>query len=335
MAREGQAFSVNRRSFSWATVGMLVAPRLAIGQASKVVRRIGVLDSGGAETPAQIWQRAEPLRALGWVEGQNLHVERRYGDSLPPEQLQPLAEELLQAQVEIIVTWGTPAALAAKSATTTIPIIFSVGDPVIVGLVASFARPGGNLTGISIAGSEAVAKYLSVVKELVPGLQRIGLLWDVGNPYARAIRGQFENICQFLGLLPVFADISLTSDVYDAVAQLAQQRAQALVLPYIDIVAHRAGEIADAAMSRRLPIMTQDLQIVRVTGALMAYNRSEAEFHRMRAYYIDRILRGAKPADLPVQQPTSFELAINLKTARALGITVPQSLLLRADEVIQ
>src|SRR5215469_9263971 len=201
MARDHRANSTSRRSFCWTLAGVFVAPVIAIAQASKV-RRIGVLEpSAGPSTPDDLTQ-AEALRQLGWVEGQNLHVERRFANGRL-EALQPLAEELVRAQVEIIVTGGTPATLAAKRATTTIPIVFrAAGDPVLLGLVASLARPGGNVTGYSLANPEVTAKYLSLLKELLPRLQRIGVLWDAGNPYVRATRGQFEHICQSLGLVP-------------------------------------------------------------------------------------------------------------------------------------
>src|SRR5262252_4575843 len=192
---------MSRRSFCWTLAGVLATPGIAIAQASKVVRRIGVLESGSPETPEDIYEQAKPLRQLGWMEGQNLRVERRY-DNGRFEALQPLAEELVRAQVEIIVTGGTAATLAAKRATTTIPIVFrAAGDPVLLALVASLARPGGNVTGYSVANPEVTAKYLSLLKELLPRLQRIGVLWDAGNPYARAVRGQFEQVCRSLDLV--------------------------------------------------------------------------------------------------------------------------------------
>jgi len=242
---------------------------------------------------------------------------------------------LVREQVEIIVTWGTSTALAAKRATKTIPIVFTVGDPVLLGLVASLARPGGNLTGISQAGPETIAKGLSVLKELLPGLQRIGVLWDAVNPYARASRGQFGQVCQSLGLAPIIVEIGAASGIGGVIAQLAQRRVQAVVLPNHDIIFQRRLEIVDASISHHLPTMAQSRDIVTEAGALLSYQWSPVEHDRMRAEYIDRILRGARPADLPVQQPTKFVLVINLKTARALGLTIPKDLLLRADEVIQ
>jgi putative tryptophan/tyrosine transport system substrate-binding protein len=332
MAQDRRALS--RRDFCRTLAGVLVAPARAIAQSSRAVRRIGVLYPGKPNTPEEIRKEAEPLRELGWVEGQNLHVERRY-DNGRSEALRALAEELVRAKVEIIVTLGTPATLAAKRATTTIPIVFSAGDPVVLGLVASLARPGGTLTGISQASPEVTAKYLSLLKELLPGLQRIGVLWEVGHPYFRATRGQLEHVCQSLGLVPIIVEIGAAGEIAGAMAQLERQHAQALVVGIGGFTWDHRLEIVNAATKQRLPTMTDDSQYVREAGALIAYTRSQVEDDRLLAEYIDRILRGAKPADLPVRQPTKFELVINLKTAKALGITVPQSLLVRADEVIQ
>jgi putative ABC transport system substrate-binding protein len=278
--------------------------------------------------------QADALRELGWVEGQNLQVERRY-DNGRSEEEQALIEELVRARVELIVTNGTPATRAAKRATTTIPIVFeSAGDPVLLGLVASLARPGGNVTGYSIAGPEVTAKSLSVLKELLPGLQRVGVLQDAGDPYKLATRGQFEQVCQSLHLVPVIVEIEKAGQIGGSIEELTRQHVQALMLDD-NVVGDKAKEIVDAATKHGLPTIAPHDAMVRQSGALCSYGSTWDELFRRRAEYIDRILRGAKPADLPVQQPTKFELVINLKTARALGLTIPQSLLLRADEVIQ
>jgi putative ABC transport system substrate-binding protein len=332
MAPDHGAYSKSRRSFCWTLASVLVAPGVAVAQASKV-RRIGVLEIGEPDTPEYIRKEAEPLRALGWVEGQNLLVERRYANDRY-EALQALAEELVRAKVEIIVTGTTSATDAAKRATTTIPIVFGAADPVRFGLVASLARPGGNLTGVSLASLDVAAKQLSLLKELLPRLQRIGVLSLAGNPYNRAGQpGQLDDIYQSLGLVPIDVEIDAAGEIGGAFQQLVERRAQALVLSG-GIWEHRL-EIVDAAMKNGLPTLAINPDIVREAGALIAYGPTDAEILRLRAEYIDRILRGAKPADLPVQQPTKFELVINLKTARALGLTIPKDLLLRADEVIR
>lgn len=211
-----------------------MAPGVAIAQLSKAVRRIGVLGPGAPELDTSEWRRsqAEPLEKLGWVEGKNLQVERRY-DNGRPEELQRLAEELVRAKVEIIVTSGTPATLAAMHATSTIPIVFrTAGDPVLLGLVASLARPGGNVTGYTEVVSEVTAKQLSMLKELLPSVQRIGVMWDAGNPYIRATRGQFERVCQSLGLVPIIVEISAAGEADGVIAQLVRKLYQRSPRPY-------------------------------------------------------------------------------------------------------
>jgi len=339
MARDHKGVLLpSRRSFCSTLIGVLVAPSVALAQASKAVRRIGWLGSGAPATPEEIWREAEPLRELGWVEGQNLRVERRY-DNGRAEALQPLAEELVRAQVEIILTNGTPATVAAKRATSTIPILIEwSGDPVLLGLVASLARPGGNVTGYTQASPELYAKHLSLLKELLPRLQRIGVLMPVGpvgNPYYRAASGQLQDSCQLLGLDAVFVEVAGGREIVGAIAQLVREHAQALMLPSEAFFYEHRFEIVGAATTRGLPTISDYDIMVREAGALMSYSASEVEHNRIRAEYIDRILRGAKPADLPVRRPAKFELVINLKTARALELPIPKELLLRADEVIQ
>jgi len=329
MAQDRRALS--RRDFCRTLAGVLVAPARALAQSSGAVRRIGVLNPGKPNTPEEIRKEAEPLRELGWVEGQNLHVERQY-DNGQPEKLQALAEQLVRANVEIIVTTGTGATLAAKRATTTIPIVIrSSGDPVLLGLVASLARPGGNVTGFSVAGPEVFAKELSLLKELLPRLERIGLMSEVGNQYVRATRSQVDQLCQSAHLVPTFAEIGAAGEIDAAMVQLVRQRVQAVVLESSAFMIDHGVEIVGAATKHGLPTMALEEE----GGPLIIYSPTDAEASRVRADYIDRILRGAKPADLPVRQPTQFELIINLKTAKALGITVPQSVLVQAAQVIQ
>ena len=323
---------MSRPRFGHILAGIVVAtPTMAIGQASKI-RRIGVLEPGMPETPDQILTQAEPLRELGWVEDQNLIVERRYGKE-EREALQPLAEELVRARVEIIVTAGTPATLATKQATTTIPIVFRyAGDAVRSGLIASLARPGGNVTGYSGESTELTAKQLSLLKELLPQLRRVGILEPVGNPYFRQLLSQFQQDCQSLGFEAVSVEITPASKIDAVIAELVRQHAEALVVPSQGAAAQHGLEIVETATKYGLLTMSNtDYKL----GALITYSPTSDEQNRIRAYHIDRILRGAKPADLPVRQPTKFVLVINLKTAKALGLAIPKELLLRADEVIQ
>jgi putative tryptophan/tyrosine transport system substrate-binding protein len=334
MARARTAYSMSRRRLCWTLAGILAAPGIATGQAPRV-RRIGVLEPGIPETPDAIWSQAKPLRELGLVEGQNLLVERRYGNE-EREALQPLAEELVRARVDIIVTAGTPATLAAKHATTTIPIVFRyAGDAVRSGLVASLARPGGNVTGYSGESTELAGKQLSLLKDLLPQLRRVGVLEPVGNPYFRQLLRQFQQVCQSLGLEAVAVEITPASKIDAVIAELVRQHAEALVVPSQGAASQYRLEIFEIATKYGLPTMSNNDYMVQEGGALITYSPTSDEQDRIRAYHIDRILRGAKPADLPIRQPTKFVLIVNLKTARALGLTIPTELLLRADEVIR
>ena len=314
--------------------GIVAAPLALKAQTAPAVRRIGFLTSGARPTYDDLYEGDAPLRALGWVEGKNLIVERRYANG-KAELLRPLAEELVRLDVELIVTFGTDDTLAAKNATRTIPIVIkSAGDPARSGLVASLARPGGNITGYSIISPELNAKRLALLRELLPGVQRIGWLENSTNPYYRAARKELEQACRSLGIQPIFVQVAAAAEVRDAVAEAAHQHAQALFVPVDTLFYENRAEIMHAALKHVLPTMAQRIT-VQEDGALIAYDPTLAEESDRNAAFIDRILRGAKPADLPIEQLTKFELVINLKTAKALGITIPPSLLLRADEVIQ
>jgi putative ABC transport system substrate-binding protein len=313
--------------------GIIAAPLASKAQIAPAARRIGFLGSGARPTTVELYEGDAPLRALGWVEGKNLIVERRYANG-KAELLRPLAEELVRLNVELIVTFGTDATFAAKNATTTIPIVIkSAGDPARTGLVASLARPGGNITGYSIISPELNAKRLALLRELLPGVQRIGWLENSTNPYYRATRKNLEQAYRSLGIQPIFVEVA-ASEVQDAVAEAARRRAQALFVPVDTLFYENRAEIMRAALKHALPTMAQRIT-VQEDGALIAYDPTLAEENDRNAAFIDRILHGAKPADLPIEQPTKFELIINVKTAKALGITIPPSLLLRADEVIQ
>ena len=326
---------MDRRMFIDAVTASIVAvPVVALAQEVATVRRIGVLDINSPETQAERDQAFAPLRALGWVEGKNLLVERRYG-SRKVELLRPFAEELVRLKVEIIGTVGTQATLAAKDATKTIPIVIWVAwDPVRTGLVASLSRPGGNVTGLSLLGPEIDAKRLSLLRELVPGLQRVGVLQTANLYYNRAGRSDFEQACQSVGVQPIFFEVATQGEVENAIAEMARRGAQALIVPGEPLFYENPVPVMAAALRLALPTVSGALKIM-AEGALVSLSYSDAEQYEVFAWFVDRILRGAKPADLPMQQPTRFELGVNLKAAKALGITVPQSILLRATEVIK
>jgi putative tryptophan/tyrosine transport system substrate-binding protein len=312
---------------------MIAAPLAASAQTATTVRRIGALFPNAQQTQADLEVEDAALRALGWVEGKNLLVERRYAERA--ELLRPFAEELVRLKVEIIVTWGTAATLAAKRATTTIPIIIgSAGDPVTTGLVASLARPGGNITGFSIVGPEIDAKRLSLLRELVPGLQRVGVLANSANPYNRAVRKEFEQTGRSLGLQLIIIEVATAGELENALAEMARRRVQALFVQREDLFVDNRVPLMSAALRYALPTLAANKELVE-NGALVSYAHNKEEQHRRWAGFVDRILRGAKPADLPIEQPTKFELVINLKTARALGLEIAPTLLGRADKVIE
>jgi putative ABC transport system substrate-binding protein len=312
----------------------LAAPLAAREKTATTVRRIGVLGSGAQPTPAELLQAYAPLRELGWVEGKNLLVERRYANGRA-ELLRPFAEELVRLKVELIATNGTDAKLAAKNATTTIPIvIWSAGDPVRTGLVASLARPGGNVTGYSIVSTELDAKRLALLRELLPTAQRVGVLENSTNPIFRVKRKENEPLYRSLGMQTINVEVAAANELENALAEMARRRAQVLVVAADSLFRANRAPIMSAALRHALPTLVEGRDMLEA-GGLLSYAVSLAELNYRHAAFIDKILRGARPADLPIEQPTKFELGINLKTAKALGITIPKTLLLRADEVIQ
>ena len=274
------------------------------------------------------------LRALGWVEGQNLIVERRYADGRV-ESLQPMAEELVRLNVEVLVANGTSASLAAKRATTSIPIVIDrSGDPVGAGLVASLVRPGANITGISTMSVELDAKRLEILRELLPRATRFGVLIDPTNPIDRFTRDNMEQASRSLRMTPIFTDVSIASELENAVAKVVQQGGQGLIVSANPLFVSNFSLIERAAQTYSLPLMTEAAGGL-TAGALVSYGPSGAHMSQQLAVLIDKVLKGAKPADLPIEQPTQLYLVINLKSAKALGVTVPKSLLLRADEVVE
>jgi putative ABC transport system substrate-binding protein len=274
------------------------------------------------------------LRDLGWMEGQNLIVERRFANGRT-DLLRPLAEELVRLKVEIIVAEGTIATQAAKNATSSIPIVISrSGDPVRTGLVASLARPGANVTGTSTLSPELDRKRLQLLHELLPTARRVGELVVPANPVFRVARKEYVQTYRSLGMEPIFVEVAQASELDSAIADAVQRGAQALYVSAEPLLDTNFSLILRAAQTHSLPMIVEGRDMVEA-GGLMSYAPLEAELDRQLAVFVDKILRGAKPADLPIQQPTTFELLINLKTAKALGLTFPQSLLMRANELIQ
>ena len=324
---------IGRRAFIRTVIGLSAAvASLVRAQTRATMRRIGVLSPGQGPSNDEFDGSVAALRELGWIEGKNIIVESRFAKGRFDE-LRPLADELVRLGAEIIVTFGTPAALAAKNATRSIPIVMgTVGDPVDTGLVASPSRPGGNVTGYSIVGPEVAAKRAGIVHELLPAATRVAVVVPpkgFSNVFD-LIRKETDAAYRSLGVQPIFIEVVPLSGGFEkAVAEAVQQRAQALELPGENV----AGVIT-AALGHRLPVIVKDRRMLEAGGLLFLDVDNEDRSRRVAAM-IDKILRGAKPADIPIEQPTRYELAINLKTARALGITVPQSLLLRANQVIR
>ena len=316
----------------------LLAPFAAQAQQPTRVPRIGLLSLNLA--PNSHLQEAfrQGLRDLGYIQGHNIVIEIRDAEG-KPERLPALAAELVALKVDVIVTGGgTPPALAAKQATKTIPIVFSSApDPVTDRLVTSLARPGGNVTGSSNLNPELVGKCLDQLKQAVPGVSRVAVLWQPGFMDERTDREMLKAADVAARALRVrlqVVEARVPGDIDRAFSKMTEERADALtVLPSAMLFTERR-RLVDLAAKNRLPAVYVQREFVDA-GGLMSYGPNLADLFRRAATYVDKILKGAKPADLPVEQPTKFELVINLKTAKALGLTIPQSLLQRADEVMQ
>ncbi len=316
--------------------GLLAAPLAAEAQSASKTARIGFLSLSSGPTPTM--DISLGLRELGWIEGQNIAVEYRWAAGRE-DQLPALAAELVRLKVDVIVTSSGLAAQAAKRATATIPIVATfVADPVGAGLVASLARPGGNITGLTTLAAGLSAKRLELLKAVVSGSTRIAVLWQRGALGGeRAERDMVEETQvagRTLGLQLRFVEARRPDDVEQAFSAMTEARVGGLlVLPGPMLFEARRSIVAHAAKSR-LPVVYPWREAASV-GGLMSYSTNFPDMYRRAATYVDKILKGAKPADLPFEQPTKFELVINLKTAKALGLTIPQSLLQRADQVIE
>src|SRR6266567_1639404 len=279
------------------------------------------------------------LRDLGYVEGRNVVIEYRYGEGQNFEQLPVLAAELVALKVDVIVAIaGTLAALAAQQATGTIPVVFiAVGDPVTSGLVRSLARPGGNITGLSALSPELVGKWLEILKQATPGVSRVAVLRQsggMGEHTDQVVLTEAANAARTLGVQLQVVEPRGPADLNRAFEEIIGARAEALTVLSTPMLYGERTQLVDFAVNHRLPTVFSFRSYVDA-GGLMSYGPSIPDMCRRAATYVDKILKGARPADLPVEQPTKFELIINLKTAKALGLTVPQSLLQRANEVIQ
>ena len=328
---------ISRRTFlDLLAGGLLAAPFSAVAQPAGKVWRIGQLDFGASNSTSEARWKAlrERLRELGYVEGQNIVFESRWGNE-QRDRLPGLAAELVTLRVDIIVTATGDAALAAKQATGSIPIVMATtADPVRLGLVASLARPGGSVTGNSSLSADLAGKRLELVKQLIPRAARVAVLHDPDNRSSEFTLRGAEDVARSLGVVVQSVGARGPKEFDAAFAAMKRARADAVILGVNTPFLADRRRLADLAVSHRLPMMTPTREYVEA-GALLSYGIDYPDQFRRVAIYVDKILKGAKPGDLPIEQPTKFELIINLRTAQAFGITIPQSVVFRADEVIR
>jgi putative ABC transport system substrate-binding protein len=325
---------MDRRAFiSSITVSLLAAPLTVDAQQPQRLYRIGLLEPTSAATnAANLNAFRQGLRELGYVEGQDFAIEYRSADGRE-ERYAHLSAELVRLKVDLILTRGTPATLAAKNATGSIPVIMtSIGDPVGPGIVASLARPGGNVTGLTSVATELYAKRVELLRELVPRTARVAALFNMGNPAVPPQWKEVETAARSLGIQPQLLDVRKGEDLGPAFEGAIRQRADALVVGLDTLLQANQRLIVDLAAKHRLPAVYATTEFA---GGLVIYGVNYPEHYRRAASFADKIFKGAKPADLPVEQARKFELVINRRTAKALGLTIPPALLLKADQVIE
>jgi putative ABC transport system substrate-binding protein len=335
---DAPAMLLGRRVFILGGVAgvLLASPLAALAQPAQKMPRIGLLllfGTAGQPNPLVDAFRGG-LRDLGYVEGQNLVIEYRWCEG-QDQRLPDRAAELVRQKVAVIVTPGTPATLAARAATGAIPIVMTnVGDPVGSGIVTALARPGANVTGLSLLDTELDGKRIELLKDAVPHLTRIAILWSANDPGMTLAFGRVELAAKTLGFTLQNLAVREPGEFSRALEAATAGRAEALFVTAQPFTNQHRAQILDLVAKHRLPAI-YTLRYFVDAGGLMSYGPSQVEQYRRAATYVDRILKGARPADLPVEQPTKFDLVINLKTARALGLTIPPALLLRADQVIE
>jgi len=312
------------------TVGLTLEPLAVEAQPAGKAPRIGYLALGAAVPPGIFIER---LREGGYVEGQNVKIDYRFGEG-KHDVMAALAVELVGLNVDVIMAVGDEAIVAAKKTTTTIPIVMLACDALAVGFVNSLARPGGNITGVTCVTTELSPKRVALLREAVPRVSRVGLLFNPANVAKPFDADQTRRVAQGMGLKIQSQEVLEPSDLERAFSALARERADALIVLDEAWTLLHAKRVAELAIKHRLATM-HSFREAAVAGGLMSYGPSLGEMLSISATYVEKILKGAKPGDLPVEQPTKFELVINLKTAKALGLTIPQSILIRADQVIE
>jgi putative ABC transport system substrate-binding protein len=317
------------------TLGILLGSLAAQAQQTGNVYRIGFLGNSTAALEANlVGPFREGLRDLGYIEGRNVLIEYRWAEG-KYDRFPALIGELLALKVAVIVTAGTPATLAVKKATTSVPLVMTaVGDPVGTGIVPSLSHPGGNITGLTAISTEMDAKRLELLREVVPSVSYIALLWNAASPLQVLAEKQVQAAAQVLRMRVLSLGVKTEEEIKSALAVMARERPDALLVLADRLLLHHRALIMDFATRHRLPGVHAYRELVEA-GGLMSFGPSYADMHKRAAYFVDRILKGAKPGDLPVERPRTFELVINLKVAKALGLTIPQSVLLRGTEIIQ
>jgi putative ABC transport system substrate-binding protein len=328
-------FGQNRREFITLLGGAAAAwPFAASAQQPGKLPTIGFLGSASALAGSQ-WTAAfvQRLRELGWIENRTVAIEYRWAEGRD-ERFAEIAAEFMRLRVDVIFTYGTPSSMAAKKATAVIPIVFAAaGDPVGTGLVASLARPGGNITGLSIQQTDLASKRLEMLREILPGLRTVAILANIGSPNSMLEMGEAQAAAHPLGLAVVTSEVRRAEDIAPAFDAL-KGRADALYVCADPLLTTNRVRVSTLALGARLPTMNNFREYV-VAGGLTSYGPSFPDLFRRAGDYVDKILKGVKPADIPVEQPTKFNLVINLMTAKALGLEIPPTLLARADEVIE
>ena len=318
-----------RRQFITFFGGVAAWPLAASAQQAAKVARIGIVDNTARWDAFRL-----ALRDLGYIEGQNVKFEYRFGEGAPAR-LTAAASELAHLPVDVIATFGTPASRAAKQATAVVPIVMiGIGDPISAGLVTNIARPEGNITGVSGLSSDTVTKGIQFFREIVPTIRRLAFLWNPDNASNRAQLEALRKIAPSVGITLISVEVSSAANLENAFASMVRERPDAVTMTGDPLLARRRERIIDFLMTHKLPGMMQLKEDV-AAGGLMSYGASLPDLFRRGAGYVHKILEGAKPGDLPVEQPTKFELTINLKTAKALGLDVSPILLAGADEVIE
>ena len=326
---------IGRREFITLLGGAAAAwPLTARAQQPGKIYRIGVF-TAGAPIRSKTWSiLIDALKELGWTEGKNIAFEPRFADN-NLDRLPELAAELVSLNVDVILAIGTLAPLAAKRASATIPIVMAnAGDPLGSGLVVSFARPGGNVTGMSLMAQDLGGKRLELLKEILPRLSRVAVIWNAANPYSALVFEETRGAAKTLAIELTSVEVRGPGDFTGGLDSAVRKPVEALVAVEDPLTFNYRKQIAEFCAANRLPAIS-GLREYADDGGLMAYGASQEDLFRHAVGYVDKILKGVKPGDLPVQQPTKFEMVINLKTAKALGLEVPPTLLARADEVIE